>query len=285
MILEQLEGFCRRCRSDDMATPVAQQQSDGLALVPFVFDDDDEGPEQSGRAVIGASCGWRVPCQSIRPRFSERDLDAKATSLADAGHHLDRMAEQGGGTLCDRQAKADAAVMVVGFRCAQLDEFLEDGFQALLLDSGSGVPDLDGKETAMTSAADQHRAARRVADGIGDKVEQDALEEIRVRAPDSRGVVYAQLDLPVTRQGSKSTRDVLQQACDGEIGEMHTNHSQFEPGDVQQGVHNAFSALRRRLNLAQNVTHLWVLRLLAQECDPQADRLQWLTQIMAGGCE
>lgn len=243
MILEQLEGFCRRCRRDDMATPVAQQQPDGLALVPFVFD-DDEGHEQSGRAVIGASRGWRVPCQSIWPRFCERDLDAKASALSAAGHYLDRMPEQGGGTLCDRQAKADAAVIVVACRCAQLDEFLEEGLQPLLLDSGSGAPDFDGKETALTSAADQHRAARRVSNGIGDKIEQDALEEIRVRAPDSRGVVYGQLDLPVTRQRSKSTCHVLQKTCDGEIGEMHTHHSQFEPGDVQQRVQYAFSVQR-----------------------------------------
>ena len=42
MISKLLDGFCRRSRYDDVATPIAKQEFHCFALFLFIFDEDDE---------------------------------------------------------------------------------------------------------------------------------------------------------------------------------------------------------------------------------------------------
>ena len=90
------------------------------------------------------------------------------------------MAQQPAQALDDGQAQAGAAVIVMAL--AQAAELLEDLALQALGYAWALVVHLDAQLIAMAPAADQHLAAGRVADGIGEQVLQDAAQERLVAA-------------------------------------------------------------------------------------------------------
>ena len=89
--------------------------------------------------------------------------------------------------------------------------------------AGPGVPDFAGQAGRAAAAADQHTAARRIADGVADEIEQDAFQQHRVGARDGPRRAHAKRQPVLARQRRKGAGDVVQQVGDDEVDDLEVD--------------------------------------------------------------
>src|SRR5262249_17023745 len=175
--LAQLRARLRQGRGDHrVASPLAQQQAHrGVHLHVVVDVDDGESLEIDARALSGLA-----PRTSRFAAHKPRgDDQPEGRAHADLGLALDRVFEEAGQALDDRQPQAQARVPVPA--PARLEELLEDRLAVLRPDARAGVAHPYDDRVAAPLAGELDAPFLRVLDRVVDQVAKDALEQDRVR--------------------------------------------------------------------------------------------------------
>ena len=166
-----LLGLAGGLESANLAAPAFEHGSQRVEGGGFVVHAPDLGSGQwpFADAADGAPSGrW---CRGTG-RYRHR----KHAAATRPGAQADRMPQQVGDAIHDRQAQTGAAcAQLVGGR--QAPEFLIDLALLLRGDAQPAVPDLDTDLIATATTAQQHAAAFGVADRVADEVLQDAAQQ------------------------------------------------------------------------------------------------------------
>ena len=110
---------------------------------------------------------------------SEWHGDGKNGPLAHGRLDLDRVTEETTEAVDDGKPKAETGAPVA-IRFAQAIELAEYFVVLIGRNADARVPHLDAQLIAAFTAADQHAAAARIAQCIGDQIEDDLLQQDKV---------------------------------------------------------------------------------------------------------
>ena len=189
------------------------------------------------------------------------------------------MIERLGEAAHDRQAEPEAAVD--GAAAAFALELLEDRLAAAGRNAGAGVADLDANAVAAAARAEQHAAAPRVAQRVGDEVLQDALQQQGVGAD----IGAARPDRQLEAAGGGDRREFLAQRrknlFEFDDGEVRPHRAGVELRHVEQGANEVFEAGQGEVDLASEAADLVVGRGLGQRRQVEPRGVERLQEIVA----
>ena len=138
------------------------------------------------------------------PPPAQRHLDREMRAAADRGGDLDRVIEHARDAFDDRKPEPEAARHLGAL--VEPVELREDAALLGARNADPGIVDVDAQLAAAPAAADQHAALRRVFDGVGDEVLQQAPQQPAVRADRERAAARRSSRSPFSRaSGANST--------------------------------------------------------------------------------
>ncbi|MND83451.1 hypothetical protein D3C80_753150 [compost metagenome] len=145
------------------------------------------------------------------------------------------MAEDAGDLFHDRQAQAQATVLVRALHIAA-SELLEHFFQVLFGDTDPAVPYLDPQAATLAPAAQHHAAAAGVANRIAEQVAQDPRQQLNVTAHHGGTAHEMQLKPFAARHLGVFGSEVVHQFAQGERGDISLDHAGIKLGNIHQGT-------------------------------------------------
>jgi hypothetical protein len=122
----------------------------------------------------------------------------------------------------------------VALRGLQLKELMEDLALLLQRDASARIPHLDAKRVPATTTHDD-AAPIRVANGIGNKISQDTLQEERIGARNRRAPAPNQPQTLGLGLGEVVATNTLQHRLDRKVFNLRLNDAGVEAGDVEAG--------------------------------------------------
>src|SRR5882762_3596873 len=143
------------------------------------------------------------------------------------------MAEQIAQAIDDGETKAEAAM---GVAPREPIEFAKNVSPLVLWNSGTGIPHLDAHGFAAPATADDHAADGRVADGIGDQVEQDTLQEDRIAAHPRAARHQPERQFPFARRRREGALDSLEHLGNGKLYNLGAEDAGVEPRNIEQRI-------------------------------------------------
>ena len=194
------------------------------------------------------------------------------------------MIQQRAQTIDDRQAQAEPDRLPDVGRLEPI-KLAKDAFVLIFGNTGAGIPDFDPQLALAFAAADQHAAGRRVTDGIGNQVENDPLQQDAVAADPGAAADNAKRQAFFPRRLGKRRLDPLQQLRHRIFGELGREYPGIQLGHVEQRVEQFVHDRERRLDSRHDFLSLRGPIAKPQLLDEQAERVQRLAQIVAGGRE
>ena len=141
----------------------------------------------------------------------------------------------------DGEAETETVPAVLA-RFASL-ELLKDRVAPLLRDAGPGVPHFDDPAAAPRPSADQHPAAPRIAQGVGDQVLDDPSQEQRIGRHHPPRAEMPELQSPLGRALRLLPDQRGDERVDRKGLEVRRHHAGVELGEVEQ---RAQEVLERR---------------------------------------
>lgn len=117
--------------------------------------DDQYGAAGLCGGWLPAECRHLPGCDVGHGSRAEGDLDAEHGARAQPRANVDRVPEQAGDALDDREPKPEA-LAALPRRIVELVELLEDRGQLLIGDARVAVPDLDPQHVPARPATQQH---------------------------------------------------------------------------------------------------------------------------------
>src|SRR5262249_46219240 len=115
-------------------------------------------------------------------------------------------------------------------------KFSEDVFLLILRNANSGVPDFDAQEIRLAPAADHDATLDRVAQSVGDQIEQDPFEQDEIGTDPSVIGYDPQPQRFLSRRRGKCHPDSLQQLIDWEFRDGWCKDTGIELGYVQERI-------------------------------------------------
>ena len=150
-------------------------------------------------------------------------------------------------------------------------------------DTGTGIQDMDPESAGDPAAADQDAAMCRVAQRVLDQVAQDALQQGRIAVDPARAADDPQADpLAFGALGVFGTQPA-DQAIGREHGRPGRDGAGVQPGNIEQPVQKALQGIGRLIDAAGQRQHGMAAQALGQGGAQEQQRLDRLSQIMAGG--
>src|SRR5208282_4846462 len=211
-------------------------------------------------------------------------LDGKDRALARTGTDMDSVAQQVRQALYNGQTKAEA-LNALARRIVKLMEIPENRFKFLFGNADPAVPDLNAHLVAAPAAAQQDLALIGVFHSIREQVADHLLEQawIAVDAEAARDDTPA--EVTCRRVKSELRPQVLEHGIDRETDHLSADNPGLQLVDVKECVQHARHSAHGLVESADQAQRGFILELLRQHLLEQADRLQRLAQIMAGGSE
>ena len=167
----------------------------------------------------------------------------------------------------------------------ELAILVEDRPQLRVRDADPGVPDLDAEHGPAPPAAEQHRAAPRVFQRVGQQVANHLLQQPRVAAHRRRAPHHAQADRLRPRLGGEVAAQPVQQVADREGREFGAHDAGLDLVDVEQRVQHPRHRAQRVAEARHQAPGGLALDDVAQQALQQRHGLQRLAQVVAGGGE
>ena len=164
----------------------------------------------------------------------------------------------------------------------QLMVFFEDRLQLRLGDADPGVPDLDAQFSLAATAPDEHLAALGVFQGVRKQVADHLLEQTRIASNGQCAGHHAQREARRLRVIGQFVPEAVEQLVHGEVGCFGLNGAHFDLIDVEQRIQHSRHGAQSFVDAADQLLGLLPDHLLGQQALKQGERLQRLSQIMAG---
>ncbi len=227
-----LRGLVARRRDRHLAAPAREQRRHGREHRGVILDHQHAGLAE--RPPRGLRRLRRVRAGSALHGFRERQRDREHRPLADHRAEADRMIERQRQPPHDCQTQAETLRAVLA-RLAPL-ELLEDGVAPLLGNAGTGVPHLDRPAPVAGPPADQHAAAPRVAQAVGDQVLHHPPEQQRIGRHPAPGAEMPELEPALSGRRPRLLLDQRRRS-DSSIGNalhIRRHHAGVELGQVEQ---------------------------------------------------
>ena len=194
---------------------------------------------------------------------------------------LHRVAEEFAEPVDDGEAETEPAAAVRP-RARQPVELAENAPPLVLGNAGAGIADVDAQLIAAAAAADHDAALFRVAHGVGDKVEQDALQQDRVARHPGVARDNAQAEPLLARRVGEGGLDAIEQPGERELGEVGLEDAGLELGHVEQRLEQVVHRSDRGVDAADQAAALGRVRFILELGDEQVQRMQRLAQVVAG---
>ncbi|MNP26216.1 hypothetical protein D3C76_1190600 [compost metagenome] len=137
---------------------------------------------------------------------------------------MNAVAENAGDFLDNRQAKAQATVLIRALHITAL-ELLEDFFQAIFSDAHPAVPDLNRQALLMTPTTQHHATAVGITNSVAQQIAQDARQQLDVAAYQGRTGDEMQLQAFAARHLGVFGGEVFQQFAQGERRNIGLDHT------------------------------------------------------------
>src|SRR5215467_8799318 len=161
----------------------------------------------------------------------------------------------------------------------------EDIFLLILRNANSGVPHFDAQEVRPAPTADHHATLGRVAQSVGDQIEQDPFEQDEIGTDPSVIGYDPQPQLFLSRRRRKCRPDSLQQLIDWEFRDGRCKDAGVELGNVQERIEQIVHRSRGNVDLLDETYFFCLILLAAQLRDEQVQGMEWLPEIMACRCK
>ena len=152
-------------------------------------------------------------------------------------------------------------------------------------DADAGVPHLQQQLLATLARAHQHPAVVGVADGVGEQIAQHALGEDGVGERVPRVAAEAQREPLLEGHRLEVQAQPAEHVAQVEVLRRGLDAAGVDLRDVQQLGEQPFERIDRAVDAVHQVRHFLVVAALAQRLGKQAQRMQRLAQIVAGGGE
>jgi hypothetical protein len=192
------------------------------------------------------------------------------------------VAQQVREALHDSETETEA-LAALARRIVELMKFLEDRLELLFGNADPGVPDLDPQLVAAPSAAEQNLARIGILHRVRQQVADHLLEQAGIAVDAEAARDHTPAETVRRRVKGELRPQVLQHGIDREIDHLSTDNASLELIDVEERVQHARHGAHGLVESADQAQGGFVLNLLSQYFMQQADCLQRLAQIMAGG--
>jgi hypothetical protein len=261
----------------------AARERDGIVV-------DDQCREARHR-MVGAR-DRQAPGERRRAVVEREGLPQRERrALAGSGAHVDVGTEQSRDASDDGEAEPESETAVAR-RIADLVELAEDRLLVFLRDADAAVAHFEQDLRTAAARGDEDAALARVANGVGDEIAEQAMQQQLVADDDERRRAKAQRNV-LLRGGLQMLR--LEQR--EEIGEPHgpalrMQAARIELGHVEQRLEEPVHDAHRLCELGDDGREVGARRTpLERRCE-HADRVQRLAQVVArrrdearlGGC-
>ena len=151
---------------------------------------------------------------------------------------------------------------------------------------GPRVPHLERDRVAAAPArADHHAALRRVAQRVGDEVAQDALQQHGVRAHREARRHDREPEVALDRLGREIVGEPVEQRIEEEGARLRGHRAGLQLGDVEERGKQRFERGHRRRDALRQRGILRIPHAVGQARCEEAERVQRLAQVVAGGGE
>ena len=243
----------------------------------IVFDANDQraahgGFRQRGRA--GHRCGEG---DSFRHRCRYREKRA----AADSGVERDAVIEHAREPLDDRQSEPQAASDPGAlFEPVKL---LEDFTALEKRNADAGIVDADLQCGAVTAAAHQHAAVRRVFDGVGDQILQQPPQHQPIGFHRQRRRHEGQFQPLGARHRRELDFQRTHQVADAETGDRGLHGAGVEPGNIQQRAEDFLDGFQGVVDVFDQPRILAAVLAFHQARHIQPRRVERLQNIVACG--
>ncbi|MNQ86193.1 hypothetical protein D3C85_1013800 [compost metagenome] len=197
---------------------------------------------------------------------------------------MNAMPEDAGNLLDNRQAQAQAAILIGSLHITAL-ELLENLLQAMLGNAHAAVPDFDRQALMMPPATEHHATTVGIADRIAQQVAQNPGEQLDVTAHQRRTADEVQLQAFTARHLGVFGGQVVQQFTEGERRNVGLDHPRIELGNIHQGAEQVLHVFQGIAHVAHQNFAGHRLAPLQQGTGKQPSGIQRLQQVMADGGE
>ena len=267
----------------DGGAPAFEQDFQAFGHGRLVFDHHDVAAVEGERGA----CAWRRVGHRGAHGLADRQQHGEDGAMTHAGAQGQGRVHQLGQAFDDGQAQSQAFAVMGLERALALGlvELFEDALLFFGQDAKATVPDLQAQVIAPRAAADEHATVFGVADGVGDEVAQDALDHQRVGIDMVACPMKAQGQAFFEGGGLEGQAQALEQAPQWDVLGLDVDAAGVDLGDVEEFAEQAFEGIDRAVDAVNEVGHFVVLAALAQGFGKQAERVQGLAQIVAGGGE
>ncbi len=194
------------------------------------------------------------------------------------------MAQEIAYALHDGKTQAETAVALAGW-VVELMEFLEDRLQLSRGNAYAGVPHLDAQLVAASAAAEQDLAPFGIFYGVRQQVAERLLEQTRIAAHVQAARDHAPTELLRRSMVGELGSEAIEHGADLKLDDVRTDDPRLELIDIEQRIQHARHRAERLLELRDQPGPALILDPLPQYPAQQAEGLQRLAQVMAGGGE
>src|SRR5262245_7631470 len=178
------------------------------------------------------------------------------------------------------QAKATLAFTI---RIRAPIELAENVFPLLFGNSEPAIPDFDAQRRVSETAANNDAAVGGVADRIGDEVQQNPFQQDEVAAYRCPAWHDPQGQALLMRRPRKRRLYSVQELAGRKLGEVRAQHVGIELGNVEERIEELIHGSNRGIDPLEQSMTIRRVQTALQLCNEQAQRVQRLPQIVAGG--
>jgi len=231
-----------------------------------------------GRHAPPAAAGLAIGDGERRARHRKAEAHVGALRRVDG----QRDAEQVDEPAHDGEAKL-VRPRAVAVRRDRAVELVEDPAKMLRRDAVAVVADLDHDRVAGNDAGDADLAARRELQRVAEEVAQHLAEQHRIGPRADARRVDMQRHLAVARERRELAAEPGEELGEVDVPRARLDHARVEPADVEQRVDEAAHLLDRARLLRDDLAQLRRACLVVERAVQEAQGLQRLAQVVAGG--
>ncbi len=164
-------------------------------------------------------------------------------------------------------------------------KFLEHALGPVGRHADAGVGDDDADFAAPAPAAEQHAAAAREFERVGEQIAQRQFDERAVGHDLRAGRRDAEFEPPVARRRAEAGAQRVEQLGERHRGQIRLDEARVDLRDVEQRVDHRAQGAQRTVDVAHQFGRLALPQAPRQRADEQRHRMQRLAQIVARGGE
>jgi hypothetical protein len=175
------------------------------------------------------------------------------------------------------------ALAPVAMGIAELLKLDEDVVEMRLRDTRTGVVDLEAQVVVASAGAQQDPAIGGITQGIAQQITQDPLQHTRIALSPILGWANGQGISLLPSHGQELAVELTKQGCNGYRFGIGGNYPGIQLGDVQQGAQHGVDRRDRPFDMIDQRLPFGVTHLVRQGGEGQAQGMDRLAQVMAGG--